>query len=127
MTDMNDAARDQAQAAREKRARDLLLAHGADELSPRPWRPPPVPTAATDLVQYALWNAADLTREELLGALSLVAAARDEQEGAEAGLLFVARSEGLTWTEIADAMGFRSKQACQQHMNRLTSRQESRR
>ncbi|MFT4200506.1 MarR family transcriptional regulator [Gordonia sp. (in: high G+C Gram-positive bacteria)] len=122
----DDAAQDQARARREERARDLLLAHGADRLSPRPWRPPPVPTSATDLTQYALWHAAELTREELLGALSLVSAARDEQEGVEAGLLFVARGEGLTWSEIADAMGFRSKQACQQHVDRLTARRGNR-
>ena len=45
-----------------------------------------------------------------------------EVEGLEAGLLFVARSAGLTWAQIAEAMGFNSPQACQQHFSRLTTR-----
>ena len=40
----------------------------------------------------------------------------------ESGLLFLARSAGLTWAQIADAMGFRSPQACQQHFTRLAAR-----
>jgi hypothetical protein len=34
-----------------------------------------------------------------------------------------ARAAGLTWAQIAEAMGFRSPQACQQHYNRLSARQ----
>ena len=40
--------------------------------------------------------------------MSLLPAARSETESVEVGLLFVARSEGLTWAQIAEAMGFRS-------------------
>lgn len=58
----------------------------------------------------------------LLSALTLLPAARAEVEGLEAGLLFTARSAGLTWAQIADAMGFRSPQACQQHFMRLSGR-----
>ncbi len=99
---------------------------GADQLDARPWRPSPAPPTAADLTQYALWRASDLTPEDLLSALSLVPAAKAEIEGVETGLLFVARSAGLTWAQIADAMGFRSPQACQQYVNRLTARQDKR-
>lgn len=44
-------------------------------------------------------------------------------EGVETGLFFTARAAGLTWAQIAEAMGFRSPQACQQHYTRLTTRQ----
>ncbi|HHX48443.1 MAG TPA: DNA-binding protein, partial [Brevibacterium sp.] len=80
--------------------------------------------SAVDLSQYALWRSSELTRDELLGALSLLPAARSETESVEVGLLFVARSEGLTWAQIAEAMGFRSPQACQQYVNRLSARRD---
>ncbi|WP_308113358.1 hypothetical protein [Antribacter soli] len=57
--------------------------------------------------------------------LALLPAARDEVEGLEAGLLFTARGAGLTWAQIADAMGYGSPQACQQRYDRLTARQRS--
>lgn len=117
---------DQVQAQRERKARDLLLDKGADQLEPRPWRPDPMPPSAVDLTQYALWRSSELTPDELLGALSLLPAARAEVESAEVGLLFAARSEGLTWAQIAEAMGFRSPQACQQYVNRLSTRQDKR-
>lgn len=115
---------DHAQAGRERDAQERILAMGADRLEPRPWRPAPAPPTAVDLTQYALWRASELTPDELLSALSLIPAARAEIEGVEIGLLFVARSEGLTWAQIADAMGFHSPQACQQYVNRLTARQD---
>lgn len=117
---------DQVRARREHDAQDRLLAMGADQLDARPWRPAPTPPSAADLAQYALWRSADLAPDELLGALSLIPAAKAEIEGVETGLLFVARGEGLTWSQIADAMGFRSPQACQQYVNRLTARQDTR-
>lgn len=113
---------DGARARREREARDRLLALGADGLADRPWRPHPVPPTAVDLAQFALWRSSDLGPDDLLGALALVPAARAEVDGLEAGLLFTARSAGLTWAQIADAMGFRSPQACQQHFTRLTDR-----
>ncbi|MBE1877591.1 DNA-binding protein [Myceligenerans pegani] len=116
------ADEDHARARRERDAQDRLLALGADSLGPRPWRPGSVPPTAFDLTQYALWRSADLAPEDLLGALALVPAARAEVEGLEAGLLFTARSAGLTWAQIAEAMGFRSPQACQQHFARLAAR-----
>ncbi|MFD2083137.1 Myb-like DNA-binding domain-containing protein [Actinopolymorpha cephalotaxi] len=111
---------------RERDARQRLLAAGADDLSPPPWRPAPVPPSAVDLVQFAVWRSADLDPDDLLSALALMPAARAEIEGVEAGLLFSARSAGLTWAQIADAMGFRSPQACQQHFGRLNAKRDDR-
>lgn len=115
---------DQAQARRQQLGQQRLLARGADQLAARPWRPAPVPPTAVELTQFALWRAADLDDEDLLSALALLPAARAEVDGVEAGLLFTARSAGLTWAQIAEAMGFRSPQACQQHFSRLSQRQE---
>ncbi|WP_407317288.1 SANT/Myb-like DNA-binding domain-containing protein [Isoptericola halotolerans] len=114
---------DQRQARREHRAQERLSALAAGHLEPRPWRPHPLPPAAGDLVQLALWRSSDLGAEDLLSALTLLPAARAEVDGLEAGLLFTARSAGLTWAQIAEAMGYRSPQACQQHFTRLVARQ----
>ncbi|MBP2414884.1 hypothetical protein JOF48_003683 [Arthrobacter stackebrandtii] len=114
---------DHTQARREREARDRILDRGAKDLAPRPWRPAPVPPSALDLTQFALWRSSEPDPGELLDALSLLPAARAEVDGVEAGLLFAARNEGLTWAQIAEAMGFRSPQACQQYVNRLSARQ----
>lgn len=116
---------DQAHARRQQDAAERLLGIGAAELDARPWRPAPVPPSAIDLAQFALWRSADLAPEDLLSALALLPAARAEVEGLESGLLFTARSAGLTWAQMADAMGFNSPQACQQHYNRLAERRGS--
>jgi hypothetical protein len=116
---------DHLQARREQDARERLLGLGADAIDARPWRPPPVPLSAVDLTQFAAWRNADLGEEDLLSALALLPAARAEVEGVEAALLFTARSAGLTWAQMADAMGFNSPQACQQHYTRLTARQDA--
>ena len=121
----DDAHADRAQAERERRAQTRLTELAADAVAPRPWRSAPVPPSAVDLVQFALWCSSELDAEDLLHALTLLPAARAEVEGLEAGLLFTARSAGLTWAQIAQAMGFRSPQACQQHYTRLTARQDS--
>ncbi len=81
-----------------------------------------MPPTAVDLTQYALSRAGELGEEDLLAALTLLPAARAEVDGVASGLLFLARSAGLTWAQIADAMGFRSPQACQQHVTRLAAR-----
>ena len=120
----SDAESEQARAQREQVAQDRLLARGADSLEPRPWRPPPAPPTAVDLTQFALWRSADLTGEDLLAALAMLPAARAEVDGVESGLLFTARSAGLTWAQIAEATGFRSPQACQQYYTRLAARAE---
>lgn len=113
------------QAQREREAQNRILERGADQLEPRPWRPGNMPPTATDLTQYALWRSGDLTAEDLHSALALLAAAKAEVEGVETGLIFTARNAGLTWAQIADAMGFHSPQACQQYVARLSARQES--
>lgn len=115
---------DQGQAAREQQAQTRLTELAAGSLTARPWRPASVPPAAVDLVQFALWRSADLQPDDLLRALTLVPAAHAEVDGLEAGLLFTARGAGLTWAQIASAMGFRSPQACQQHHTRLAARQD---
>lgn len=126
MQSKDDARRtaqdDQAQAQREHEARQHLLRLAGTEIGERPWRPAPVPPSAVDLVQHALWRSTELGPDDLLRALTLLPAARAEVDGLEDGLLFVARSAGLTWAQMADAMGFRSRQACQQHYARLAAR-----
>jgi hypothetical protein len=121
----HSAHADHAQARREKEARDRLLSLGADALDARPWRPPPAPPSAVDLVQFAVWRNADLGPEDILSALTLLPAALAEVEGLESALLFMARSAGLTWAQMAHAMRFNSPQACQQHYTRLTARQDA--
>ncbi|WP_198392201.1 SANT/Myb-like DNA-binding domain-containing protein [Brevibacterium yomogidense] len=120
------ATADRAGAAQESTAAQQLRAAGAEGLSPRPWRPAPAPPSAVDLAHFALWRAAQEASGQdagtLLNGLALLSAARAEVDGLEAGLLFSARGAGLTWAQIADAMGFRSPQACQQHFTRLTGR-----
>ncbi|MEO3872022.1 DNA-binding protein [Nonomuraea sp. B12E4] len=116
---------DHGQARREQDASQRLLDLGAHQLDARPWRPSPVPPSAVDLVQFAVWRSADLDPEDILSALALVPAAHAEVEGLEAALLFTARGAGLTWAQMAQAMGFNSPQACQQHYTRLTTRQDA--
>lgn len=125
--DLHQAAGDDhARARREDEAQARLLALGADDLDARPWRPEPLPPTAVELTQFALWRSTNLAADDLLSALALLPAARAEVEGVETGLLFTARAAGLTWAEIAGAMGFRSPQACQQHYTRLTARRGDR-
>ena len=116
---------DQEHADRQREAHEQLLEKGAKDLPSRPWRPAPIPLSAVDLTQFAAWRAAELSDDDLLAALALLPAARAEVDEVEAGLLFMARSSGLTWADMADAMGFSSPQACQQRFNRLAARQES--
>ncbi|PCC20313.1 DNA-binding protein [Brevibacterium aurantiacum] len=121
--DVEGTARaDRSEAPCRREGGRLLLDEAADQLHPRPWQHDTNSPSAVDLTQYALWRSSDLSTEELLGALSLLPTARAEVESAEVGLLFAARNEGLTWAQIAEAMGFRSPQACQQYVNRLSAR-----
>ncbi len=55
-------------------------------------------------------------------ALRLLPAAREELDQLETGLLLAARATGMTWTEMADALGLGSAQACQQRAGRLAAR-----
>lgn len=124
-----DAARtsqaDQSQARDEREATVRLMSLGADQLADRPWRRAPVPPSAVDLAHFALFRSAELDTDAVLSALTLLPAARAEVEALESGVLFAARSAGLTWAQIAEAMGFNSPQACQQHFHRLAARQDA--
>ncbi len=106
-----------AAAARSRVAREHLAA--LPDVPAAPTTPPP---SAIDLIHLTLRRSAERTPEDLTHALTLLAEARAEVDGLEAGLLFAARSADLTWAQIADAMGFRSPQACQQHFTRLLAR-----
>lgn len=131
------AHEDQAQAQRERAARERLVELGAGQLAPRPWQPPPVPPSAVDLIHFSLWWAdraagapADvdgstgdaLNREAALAALGLLEAAHAELDQLEAALLFTARGLDLTWSQLAQAIGLNSPQACQQRFDRLARR-----
>jgi hypothetical protein len=111
----------------ERRARRRLTERGAAQLPRLPWLADGQPHDAGTLVRHALWRA-NTDREgleipgDLEAALALLAAARTEVDQLEAGLLFVARAEGLTWAQIAQALGLRSAQAGQQRYERVVSR-----
>lgn len=65
---------------------------------------------------------AAVDKADLVAALTLLPVARAEVEELEASLLFLARSQGMTWAQIAFAMGLRSAQAAQQRGERLGAR-----
>jgi len=112
---------DHAQAQREAEARQELLKLG--DLDRRPWQPAPVPPSAVDLIQLFLASNTD-DREAAIAALQLLPAARAEVDQLETGLMFAARGLGITWAEMARALGLNSPQACQQRLDRLTARQD---
>lgn len=119
------ATDDQRAAQREREARGLLLKAGADELERRPWQPKPVPPSAVDLIQFFVWQASQGgSADQALAALQLLPAARAEIDQLETGLLFAARGLGLTWAQMATALGLKSPQACQQRLDRLITRGE---
>jgi hypothetical protein len=120
---------DQEQAASEAAARGRLLAAGAAALPRAPWLHRSQPPPAADLIRFAIWRAGtgDLGEQELLAALAMLPAARAEADGAEAGLLFTARAQGLSWPRISQAMGLGSAQAAQQRFGRAAGRTAHRR
>lgn len=120
-----DPARaDQHDAAAERAARQVLLDRGAAGLAPRPWQRPPVPPSAVDLVLDHLWRAGQGTADQAAttAALRLLTAARAEVDQLETAVLFTARSQGMTWSQIAAALGLGSPQAAQQRFDRLGHR-----
>ena len=62
------------------------------------------------------------SHEDLGAALTLIRAARSDLDALEAGLIFIARAEGLTWPEVAQHLGVRSPQAAQQRFQRVSTR-----
>jgi glutathione S-transferase len=130
---VDESANDQWQAQREREAREQLLAAGADQLERRPWQVGAMPPSAVDLIQFFLWRSSSTPLSEpadadqeltqaVVAALQLLPAARAEIDQLETGLLFAARGLGLTWAQMAEALGLNSPQACQQRLDRLTSR-----
>jgi hypothetical protein len=115
---------DQPQVAREAGARGHLLESGASSLPRAPWLHERQPPAAADLIRFALWraDAGRLGEEGVLAALALLTAARAELDQSEAALLFTARSQGLSWPRISQAMGLGSPQAAQQRFDRVSGR-----
>ena len=63
---------------------------------------------------------------DLLAALGLLTSARRELDQLEAGLLFLARVEGVSWGSVGEALGLRTPQAAQQRSERVTARLDGR-
>ncbi|GAA5183885.1 hypothetical protein GCM10023322_24150 [Rugosimonospora acidiphila] len=57
--------------------------------------------------------------EELVDALRLIPALREDLDGIERATIDAARRAGASWTEIASALGLRSRQAAEQRRLRL--------
>ncbi|RJU00321.1 hypothetical protein D6T65_13255 [Arthrobacter frigidicola] len=116
---------DQSDAADLDRSRTTLNQAGADSLPRRPWQHPRQPASDTDLVWFAAWSARDIEAADpavLAAGLRLLAAARAELDQVESGLLFAARGAGMTWPQIAEALGLGSAQAAQQRLGRVLAR-----
>jgi hypothetical protein len=124
---MDGPGADQDQAAREAAARRHLLDAGASSLPRPPWLHGSQPPPAAELIRFALWRAedGDIGEDGLLAALTLLAAARAELDQAEAAVLWMGRSAGLSWPQISRAMGLASAQAAQQRFGRVSGRVEN--
>jgi hypothetical protein len=105
-------------------ARAELDAAGAKDLPPRPWQHRGQPLADLDLVRYAAWvsRKPDVEPELVSAGMRLLESARAELDQIEAALLFAARATGMTYPELAEALGLRSAQAAQQRLNRVAAR-----
>ncbi|MEH1123110.1 DNA-binding protein [Micromonospora sp. CPCC 206061] len=124
---MSGGSGDEAVAEVEQQARQRLMDRGGKDLPRLPWMISGQPHDAVTLIRQALWRAntdrdALQIPEDLFAAVTLLAAARSELDQMEAGLLFVARAEGLTWAQIAEALGLRTAQAAQQRHERVVAR-----
>lgn len=123
---MPEPRNDHDQASAEQAARAHLLRAGAARLPRQPWLHKSQPPSAIDLVQYAIWQARDGNPDDLTAALALLPAARAELDQIEAAALFTARTAGLSWSRISQAIGLGSAQAAQQRFDRITGRVEHR-
>lgn len=116
---------DQRRAADLDQARTVVNEAGASGLARRPWQHPAQPASDTDMVRFAVWacrDAEDTDPAVVDAGLHLLSSARAELDQVEAGLLFAARSAGLTWLQIATALSLGSAQAAQQRLGRLLAR-----
>lgn len=107
-------------------ARRRLCESGADRLPPLPWlRPKDMPDDVT-LLRFAMWRAnsavGEASHDDLRAALMLLESARADLDALEAGLMLIARAEGLTWPDIAEQLGVKSPQAAQQRFQRVSTR-----
>ncbi|GAB3254302.1 hypothetical protein [Kineosporia babensis] len=115
---------EQSQAGELERARAAVNQAGAADLARRPWQHRNQPASDTDLVRFAAWSAGDRHPDPHLleAGLRLLASARAELDQCEAGLLFAARAEGMTWPQIAGALDLSSPQAAQQRLSRVQAK-----
>jgi hypothetical protein len=115
---------DRSHAAALAAHRAVVRTAGGDELPARPWQHPGQPASDGDLVRLAAWRAADadVDPDVVTAGLGLLGAARAELDQVEAGLLFAARAGGVTFQQIAAALGLGSGQAAQQRMSRVLAR-----
>ena len=114
----NPHSEDQEGAAREQAARWVL----AERTGLGEHRAP----AFRLLQEYADWAARqpdDDQRDAALAALALLPVARADLDTLESGVLFAAKTAGLTWAQMAAPMGLGSAQAAHQRLDRLNSRQ----
>ncbi len=115
---------DQAVAARLDRARERLRGEFDAELADRPWLGRGMAGTDGDLVRLVAWCARrpDVERDVVLAGVSLLGSARAELDQIEAGLLFAARAAGVTWSDVAAALGLGSAQAAHQRFERVVAR-----
>ena len=118
------SAQDSEHAAALAAHRAALTAAGGSDLEPRPWQHARQPVSDGELVRLAAWKAADreVDPKVVSAGLGLLGAARAELDQVEAALLFAARAGGMTFQEIAAALGLGSGQAAQQRMSRVLNR-----
>ncbi|MBK8866516.1 MAG: hypothetical protein V9G15_09325 [Dermatophilaceae bacterium] len=119
-----------ADDVRVERARAVLLSTGASDLVRQPWRHSRQPADDVTLLRYAVWRTASgrgsVSAEEIEAGLGLIESARAELDALETALVFNARAEGMTWGQVAAAMGLRSPQGAQQRYLRTTDRPAAR-
>jgi len=116
---------DDAVSASRRQQATRRLEQAAGDLPRPPWLALGQPSQSVDLVRHLLWRASTTGPApvgDVISALTLLPAAREELDQIEAGLLFVARSSGLSWAQIADAVGLQSRQAAQQRFGRAAER-----
>ncbi|UFU07923.1 hypothetical protein [Ruania halotolerans] len=110
-------------------ARRRLCESGADRLPALPWQPPGAMPGDATLLRFAMWRAnstvGDASHDELRAALTLLESARADLDALEAGLILIARAEGLTWPDIAQHLGVKSPQAAQQRFQRVSTRAQT--
>jgi hypothetical protein len=122
---------DQAAAAAEAQARARLTRRLGARLPRGPWLAERQPVEDVTLLRAASWAATSEPEslelpEDVLAALALLASARREVDQLEAGLLFLARAEGVSWGLIGEALGLRTPQAAAQRSERVVARLEGR-